>query len=180
MTKPQHSRFDLLDRMLRHDAWTTQRFLEIAESLTDDQLDHAFDIGHKTIRKTFSHLIWNMECWTDLMKGSSIRPRLDERASIGELSSHLQTISCEIYDFARQVIDQGRENDTFLDHIDSPPQRKSFGTTILHVATHSMHHRGQLLFMLRRSGVSNLPEGDALSWEIATQGSRVNGSENYQ
>jgi uncharacterized damage-inducible protein DinB len=28
-----------------------------------------------------------------------------------------------------------------------------------------MHHRAQVLHMLRRLGVSGLPEGDVLSWE---------------
>jgi uncharacterized damage-inducible protein DinB len=29
-----------------------------------------------------------------------------------------------------------------------------------------MHHRGQLIFMLRKLGVANIPEGDALFWEL--------------
>ncbi|MEO2015569.1 MAG: hypothetical protein ABGZ53_14495 [Fuerstiella sp.] len=28
-----------------------------------------------------------------------------------------------------------------------------------------MHHRAQVLYMLRRVGVVDLPEGDVLSWE---------------
>ncbi len=28
-----------------------------------------------------------------------------------------------------------------------------------------MHHRGQLLYILRFSGVEELPEGDVFSWE---------------
>jgi hypothetical protein len=28
-----------------------------------------------------------------------------------------------------------------------------------------MHHRAQLLFMLRRLGVEGVPEGDTLTWE---------------
>jgi uncharacterized damage-inducible protein DinB len=36
---------------------------------------------------------------------------------------------------------------------------------IAHVITHSMHHRAQLIFMLRELGVEDLPEGDVLSWE---------------
>ncbi|HIF31143.1 MAG TPA: hypothetical protein EYQ75_05655 [Planctomycetaceae bacterium] len=36
-----------------------------------------------------------------------------------------------------------------------------------HVVTHSRHHRGQLLYMIRLSGVESLPEGDVFSWENA-------------
>jgi uncharacterized damage-inducible protein DinB len=33
-----------------------------------------------------------------------------------------------------------------------------------------MHHRAQLLYLLRRLGVRDLPEGDALSWEEQARG----------
>nr|WP_274378933.1 hypothetical protein [Deinococcus cavernae] len=31
--------------------------------------------------------------------------------------------------------------------------------------THSMHHRAQLIHMLRHLNVADVPEGDVLSWE---------------
>jgi uncharacterized damage-inducible protein DinB len=40
-----------------------------------------------------------------------------------------------------------------------------YGGGIAYVITHSMHHRAQLLYMLRRLGIEGLPEGDVLSWE---------------
>ena len=52
-----------------------------------------------------------------------------------------------------------------MDTLDSPPAEKTYGGAIAHVITHSMHHRAQLLYMLRRLGLEGLPEGDVLSWE---------------
>jgi len=49
--------------------------------------------------------------------------------------------------------------------LDDPPAEKTFGGAIAHVLTHSMHHRAQVLHMLRRLGVGDVPEGDVLSWE---------------
>jgi uncharacterized damage-inducible protein DinB len=42
---------------------------------------------------------------------------------------------------------------------------KSRGGVIAHVITHSMHHRAQVIAMLRALGVGDVPEGDVLSWE---------------
>ena len=56
-------------------------------------------------------------------------------------------------------------NEQFVDVLDDPPRRKTFGGGIAHIITHSMHHRAQLLYMLRRLGVARLPEGDVFSWE---------------
>lgn len=156
---------DLLDRLLGHDVWTTRQLLEIALGLTDEQLDQEFDMGHRTVRKTFDHIIWNIKCWTDLMKGHGVRSRPALNPSIALLSQRHDTASSEFLQFARQIVDQHRLDDTFLDTLDDPPKAKSFGGVIAHLATHGMHHRAQLLYMLRRLGVEGLPEGDVLSWE---------------
>lgn len=58
---------DFLDRLLGHDAWTTEKLLQQARSLPDAPLDQAFDLGHGTVRRTLEHIIGNMEVWTDLM-----------------------------------------------------------------------------------------------------------------
>ena len=40
------------------------------------------------------------------------------------------------------------------------------GTAIVHVMTHGAHHRAQALNMLRRLGVEELPDLDAIEWEL--------------
>ncbi len=156
---------DLLDRLLGHDFWTTRQLLDLAETLGDRQLDQDFDIGHRTVRKTFAHIIWNIECWTDLMRGLAVRPRPAANQSIKALKERHEAASAEFCQLAREVVRQNRLDDVFLDPFDEPPQEKSFGGTIVHLATHAMHHRAQLLFLLRRLGVEGLPEGDTLTWE---------------
>jgi uncharacterized damage-inducible protein DinB len=56
-------------------------------------------------------------------------------------------------------------DDRWLHVLDSPPKEKTYGGAIAHVITHSMHHRAQVLYMLRRLGLTGLPEGNVLSWE---------------
>ena len=160
---------DVLDRILGHDAWTTRQLLEIAAELSDEQLDQEFDIGHRTIRKTFDHIVWNIECWSDLMKARTVRARPDSKPTLASLVQRHEAASAEFLAFAREITDQNRLDERFLDSLDKPPREKSFGGAIVHLATHGMHHRAQLLFMLRRLGVAGLPEGDALSWEEQTR-----------
>jgi uncharacterized damage-inducible protein DinB len=159
------TRMDLLDRLLGHDAWTTRQLLDMAAELTDEQLDREFDLGHRTVRRTFEHIIWNIECWTDLMKGNGVRSRPVPNQSIAVLSQRHEAASHELAQFSRVLVNQHQLDDTFLDTLDDPPTEKSFGGVIVHLATHGMHHRAQLLYLLRRLGVEKLPEGDALTWE---------------
>ncbi len=69
---------DLLDRLLDHDADPTRQLLLLSRDLTDAQLDRSFDIGHRTLRRTFVHIIHNMEVWTDLLCERTVLPRTHE------------------------------------------------------------------------------------------------------
>lgn len=154
---------DLLDRLLRHDAWTTCELLRICRGLTDEQLDREFDIAHRTVRATFVHIIRNVEVWSDLMAGQSPRECLGK--SVAELTARAERAFADLASLARNVAQRGAWNNRFWDVLDEPPVEKTLGGGIAHVVTHSMHHRAQLLYMLRRLGLDNLPEGDVLTWE---------------
>ncbi|HZK81049.1 MAG TPA: hypothetical protein VFC46_08285 [Humisphaera sp.] len=54
---------DMTERLLRHDAWATRLLLHRSVDFSDEQLDREFDIGHRSLRRTFVHIIGNME-WT--------------------------------------------------------------------------------------------------------------------
>ncbi len=157
---------DLTDRLLGHDAWTTHLLLARCRDLTDEQLDRNFEIGHRTVRATLVHLIRNVEVWSDLMAGGAVRadPGLNGQ-SVSALTARLTSAAADLAKVTRAVAERGGWDDEWIDSLDSPPTSKTYGGAIAHVITHSMHHRAQLLYMLRRLGVMDLPEGDVLSWE---------------
>lgn len=162
----------ILERLLRHDAWTTRELLRRAAKLRDAALDEEFDLGHRTLRRTFVHMISNMECWCDLMTGSPQRENVPGEAanSIAGLIQRLDRAAAELLALGESVEREGRVDDEFVDALDNPPRRKPLGAGLVHIATHGMHHRAQCLYILRRLGAADLPEGDALSWELAHRG----------
>jgi uncharacterized damage-inducible protein DinB len=156
---------DLLDRLLEHDAWTTRRVLEFAGTLSEEQLDQDFDIGHRTVRETVIHMIDNIEVWTDLMVARPVRETETDRQSIFELRRRYDAAFSDFTQVARELRDAQRLNDTYMDVLDQPPQQKSYAGTILHVITHDHMHRAEILHMLERLGTHGLIEGDVLGWE---------------
>ena len=159
---------DLLDRLLAHDAWTTREILRLCEPLTDEELDREFDIGHRSVRATLAHLVWNMEVWSGLMTGGFAIAEARKTAaarSIPELKGRLDRAAADLARIARSVSARNGWDEEWIDILDDPPSRKTYGGAIAHVITHSMHHRAQLLYLFRRLGVRDLPEGDVLSWE---------------
>jgi uncharacterized damage-inducible protein DinB len=136
--------------------------------LTDEQLDRTLDIGHRSVRATLQHIIFNMEVWADLMAGRITSPadvRRDGGQTVPALRERLDRAAAGLAQVARSVADRRGWDETWVDVLDTPPATKTYGTAIAHVVTHSMHHRAQVLFMLGRLRIRDLPEGDVFSWE---------------
>jgi len=158
---------DLLDRLLEHDAWTTGQLLERCRDLSDEELDRRFEIGHRSVRATLHHIIFNMEVWAALMAGAETAEVTASRReqSVADLAVRLDRAVAELARVARGVRTRGGWDEQWIDILDNPPTAKTYGGSIAHVITHSMHHRAQLLYMLRQLGLHGLPEGDVLTWE---------------
>ena len=157
---------DLLDRMLGHDHWATTQLLDLSRGLTDAQLDQPFDIGHRTLRATFDHMIFNVEFWTAVMAGQPVDAQRDDR-SLAALVDHHERSYAAFATFARRMRDEQRLDDTFVDHFGGP---MTFGGTILHVVLHNAEHRTEALHILERLGVPDLPEVDHGLWDFKRRG----------
>lgn len=154
---------DLLDRLLLHDAWTTNELLKFAASLSDEQLDREFEIGHATLRRTLRHIVHNVDVWSQLMRGLYEEETSEESPSIESLTQRHTTAARRLAIVCKEVASRNRWNKVWIDAIDG--KQKNYGAAISHVITHSAHHRAQVLNMLRKTGIDPLPEGDVFSWE---------------
>jgi uncharacterized damage-inducible protein DinB len=159
---------DLLDRLLGHDAWTTKQLLLVSQGLTDEQLDREFDIGYRTVRATLNHIINNVEAWSQTMLGE-VRHTAEKAEApdltIPSMIARLDRAAANLARVSKAVSQQAAWDEKFLDTFATPPCWKTYGAGIAHVITHSMHHRAQVLYMLRRLDVDEVPEGDVFSWE---------------
>ena len=162
---------DLLDLLLDHDHWATRRLLDASGGLTDAQWDRPFDLGHRTLRATFGHMIFNVPFWTAFLAGQpadggySADAQPDDR-SLAALIDHHERSYAAFASVARRLRDERRLDDTFVDHY---AVRKSFGGTILMVVEHNTEHRTEVLHILERLGVPDLPEVDLGVWDYLRQ-----------
>ena len=152
---------DLLDRLLGHDHWATSQLLELSRDLTDAQLDQEFDIGHRSVRGTFEHMIVNIAFWTALMTEQPADEERNERSLAALIDRH-ESFYATFAALARRLRDEQCLDDTFIDHYDA---RKSFGGTILHVVLHNAEHRTEAVHILTRLGVPGPPEVDHGLWD---------------
>lgn len=160
---------DLLDRLLEHDRWATNQLLELSGGLSDAQLDQEFDVGHRTLRETFQHMIFNVAAWTDVIEGKPIESERGD-ASIAALREWHDGAYDEFSALARQVRDEGRMEELF---VDSYGEQMRYGGAIVHVILHNAEHRTDALHILSRLGLPEVPEVDHALWDHVSRGAQV-------
>src|SRR5215212_3278948 len=104
---------DLLDLLVDHDRWATARLLEASGGLTEAQWDREFDVGHRTLRETFGHMIFNVPFWTAFLAGQpadggySADAQPDDR-SLTALRDHHERAYPAFATVARRLRDEQR------------------------------------------------------------------------
>jgi uncharacterized damage-inducible protein DinB len=157
---------DLLDRLLEHDDWATKQLLSLSAGLSDEQLDREFDIGNRTLRATFDHIILNTDFWMGVMTGERIAYERAPSSLATLVADHERSYSA-FSAFARRTRDEGRMEQTFVDHWEQPMR---FGGAIVHVIMHNEDHRTEAVHILTRLGLDPAPEVDHGLWDFHDRG----------
>lgn len=155
---------ELIERLLGHGRWFTDKFLEAALPLSDEHLDREFDIGHRTYRKTAVHLVNVIEGETAWLRGVPPAERLPENASIPDTLEAHKIAYDKFEEAVRAIVAAGNEKQkaTYVDNYGIP---QSYGGTVLYVITQNVLRLSELRHFLVRLGVENLLEGDVQEWE---------------
>jgi uncharacterized damage-inducible protein DinB len=157
----------MLERFLGHDLAATRAMLTLCLDLPAEKFDQDIDAGWRTLRKTFNHMISNIETWTDLMMSRPVQQHSGD--SPAELLARLEASYADFAAFALKMEAENRLDELFTDVLDEPPVQKSIGGAIGHLITHSMHHRAEVLHIMHRLGMTDLPEGDLMGWDQQTR-----------
>jgi uncharacterized damage-inducible protein DinB len=163
--------FDIFDAMLTHNRWAMEELLRAAAPLTAEQFDASFDIGPGSVRAALSHVIGAMARWADRLVDRPLRAVDDDaegEPSIEQLARRLAHADEDL----RASVASLRADDRLGELMvfgtagDGDPYHFTRGAAILHVATHGVHHRAQVLNMLRRLGAPVVPDLDAIESEL--------------
>lgn len=163
---------DTLDRMLAHNEWATRVLLEQCKALNVDEYNREFPIGVGTLHKTVAHIINAMNSWAAIMATDA--PPSERRDLAAECSTPDELLAelSKAHESLVASIDTIRNGDR-LDDISElvhPVTKMCYrftrGSMATHVLTHGMHHRAQILQMLRQLGREDLPDVDVLEWEV--------------
>jgi len=165
---------DLLTSMVEHHIWLTGEMVERAARLGDAQLDEPIEVSvdddHQTIRSLLSRLVGQMGMWNAAMANRAYDWSVEEHESVDSLRSRLAEEGTSYLSHIRDVVEEGRLDDTFVDALCEPAEVFTYGGMVAHVLTFAAHRRCLVVMALATHGIDELGWGDPMRWVAEPRG----------
>lgn len=167
--------------LLAHDHWSTRRVLEVCRELSTEQFHQRFDVGLGSLHEILTHVVGAMRRWADRLERRPVRAAIDNPPRNAGMPSEyrvrtpdqiivlLDEAAAELASLAARYERAGAGEGGLATEIefmlDGVRVRSTRGAGLVHVTTHGSHHRAQCLNLLRRSGLTRLPELTVVDWQ---------------
>jgi hypothetical protein len=161
---------DLVVKMVEHHVWLTGEIIESAATLDDALLDERVTVGVEddpdpaTLRRLISRLVGQMGMWNAALANREYDWSLEEHETLTSARRRLATEGPTYLSHVREVCEQGRLDDTFVDALCEPAEVFTYGGMIAHVLTFAAHRRTLAVLALDKHGVTRLGWGDPMRW----------------
>jgi len=159
---------DLLLKMVEHHVWLTGEMVTCASRLSDEQLDQPIvldvDGDRQTIRSLLSRLVGQMGMWNAALANRAYDWSVEEHESIASLRARLAEEGATYLGHIREVCEQGRLDETFVDALCEPAEVFTYGGMVAHVLTFAAHRRTLVALALDKHGVTEIGWGDPMRW----------------
>lgn len=156
---------DLFDIFSGQESWHTRRLLDLAKTLTDEQLDrplnnqiHVFPWGgpDQSLRQLLDRMVQTKEAWAAALTGGDA-PAFDnappQSRTAAAMLARMERADRDFHKVLTDVRSRSAWEDTFVDALCEPPETFSFGGMFAHVITFNAYRRMVAIDVLRGLGV---------------------------
>ena len=109
-----------------------------------------------------------MGMWNAAMATRDYDWSVEEHESLSSMRERLADRGPTYLAHVREVVEQDRLDDTFVDALCEPAEVFTYGGMIAHVLTFAAHRRTLVALALDRHGVTDLGWGDPMRWVAET------------
>ncbi|MDX1980560.1 MAG: helix-turn-helix domain-containing protein [Bryobacteraceae bacterium] len=158
---------DLFDIFAGQESWHTRRLLDLAKTLTDEQLDrplnnpiHVFpwDGPDQNLRQLLDRMVQTKEAWAAAITGGTAPPLFDNAPPMDRtppaMLARLEKADTAFHSVLTDVRNRSGWEDTFVDALCEPPETFTFGGMFAHVITFNAYRRMVAIDVLRGLGVN--------------------------
>lgn len=157
---------ELLVQMAAYNIWASQKILECILGLPEEKQMAELPSSFSSLYKTVLHM-WDAEsAWWQRMKlhEKIIVPSENFNGSMKDVSNGLLQQSIQWHDWVSNASEHALDHVFQYQNSKKEQFKQPVYQMILHVFNHGTYHRGQLVNMLRQSGVEKIPQTDFIIW----------------
>jgi AraC-like DNA-binding protein len=169
--RTQVTAMDLLTKMVEHHVWLVGEMIGYAGRLPPGELDKPIELSvdddRQTLRSLLSRLIGQMDMWNRAIANQEYDWSLENNESVAAMRERLARVGPAFLAEVRDVVANGRLDETFVDALCEPAEVYTYGGMIAHVLTFAAHNRTLVVLALKKAGVGELGWGDPMRWVAA-------------
>jgi uncharacterized damage-inducible protein DinB len=154
---------DPLEILIAHDRWATQQMIDACAKVAEQQFRQPFEMGPGSLHNTLIHILSAKRLWTQILAGQQPTPRLDQDGQ-QRTAAQINQIFGEVEKAYVAEVRRRPLEETVSRTRDGKTTVLPRGAVFSHVVTHGMHHRAQMLNMLRRLNIKPLPPSSVFEW----------------
>lgn len=157
---------ELLKQFAAYNIWATQKITDIILGLPEEKQLAELPSSFSSLQKTILHL-WDAESsWWQRMKllERITRPSENFKGTTKDAVNGLISQSRQWEEWVTNATDLSIQHVFQYQTFDQTQYKQPTWQMLLHVFNHGTYHRGQLINMLRQSGVVKLPATDFIIW----------------
>jgi AraC family transcriptional regulator len=145
------------------------QMLDRAATLTDDQLDAPLPAppngidDDPTIRSVLSRLVGQMQMWNAAMANEPYDFGVERHESLDSMRGRLQLAGTAFARYVREVAEQDRFDETFVDAMCDEPFLFTAAGMIGHVLTYAAYRRTMVVAALEQAGAGDVDD-EPLHW----------------
>lgn len=174
-SKGESNTMDLFELFAGNDSWHTNRLLDYAKNLTDEQLDRPihgilvcpWEGPDTSLRQLLDRLVFTKEVWAAAINGGSApsMERPPAECTPAALRARFEKADRDFTSAIADVRKRGAWGDTFVDALCEPAETFTFGGMFASVITFNIHRRLVALDAMRRLGARVEGYGDPIEYE---------------
>lgn len=168
-SRKQVSSMDFVSGLVAHHVVLLSRLIDRAVALPDSDLDAPIRLSVEgidafpTVRSLLSRLVGQLDMWNRAMADEAYDFGVERDESIDSMRRRLATAGRRFEDYVREVVEQDRFDETFVDTTGDKPYVFTAAGMIGHVLTYAAYRRTLVVGALASAGAPDVDD-DPLTW----------------
>jgi uncharacterized damage-inducible protein DinB len=136
-------------------SWATEKIFQVVGTLTPEQVDRDLKSSHGSIYGTLLHLVAAEKIWLSRWVGKPDASMLAASAAptVAALKSVWEKVGFETAQWLGTMTDRRLQDSFTMTTTTGETYRHVFAQAFRHVVDHGTYHRGQIVTLLRQTGV---------------------------